>query len=168
MTEFECRRIAEQLKQTFATNRKHKNPYDLHLCNVDFNAPTMQALQKKIPTVHNKSFPLNLHPECFTKIFSPERLVYLVPDCRHTVDEFNPNDIFVIGASYGRASANAMANAKKLGIRMARLPIEQYLRWGSRPNHNLPLNQICNILLDWRYTHDWNQALIHIPRRNLF
>jgi hypothetical protein len=61
----------------------------------------------------------------------------------------------------------SLAKAKKEGIRMAKLPIDKYLDWGSGSTKSFTLNQVMNILLDLRHTRDWNKALKHVPIRKL-
>lgn len=42
-------------------------------------------------------FPLNLHEECFTKVFPKEKLVYLTPHCKENLEEFNHDDVYIVG-----------------------------------------------------------------------
>lgn len=169
MTIHEAKNTGKQLSFCFAANRKHVKPYDIHMCNVDCNGPTMQGLQKWIPTMYNKSFPLQLHEKCFTELFPREKLVYLTPHSTELLEEFNPNDIYIIGGfvDKGVSEPISLAKAKAAGIRVARLPIERFLRWGTGTKY-LSLDQLCKIMLDLMYTRDWNKALSHIPRRKLY
>lgn len=50
---------------------------------------------------------------------------------------------------------------------MLRLPLAEKLQWGLGSTKTLPLNHMLSILLDLKYTNDWNIALQHIPRRKL-
>lgn len=165
----EAKDTGKQLSLCFASNRKHKRPYDLHLCNIRSDGPTMQTLHKFIPTMYDKAFPLNLHEKCYTEVFPKEKLVYLTPHADETLDEFNPHDIYIIGSFVDKDKTEplSLAKAKQAGVRMARLPIEKYLDWGVGKKC-LTLNQICNIMLDLRCTRDWNQALRHVPRRKIY
>lgn len=60
-----------------------------------------------------------------------------------------------------------MAKAKKLGLRMARLPLDRYLQWGAGSGKSLTLNQMVNVMLDLKKTGDWMSALRHVPRRKV-
>lgn len=168
MSPGESKNTGKQLKLCFSANRQHSRPFDLHLCNIDPDGATMHAIHKDIPTLYNKSFPLNLHQKCFTKLFPMKNLVYLSPTADRTLQEFDPNDIYIIGGFVDTTSAEplSLAKAKRLGIRAVRLPIEKYLQWGSSTKF-LTLDQLCKILLDLRDTRDWNKALLHVPRRKL-
>lgn len=61
----------------------------------------------------------------------------------------------------------SLAKAKRLGLRMARLPLDQYLQWGAGSGKSLTLNQMINILLDLKQSGDWSHALRHVPRRKI-
>lgn len=60
----------------------------------------------------------------------------------------------------------SLAKAKKENIRAAKLPLDNFLDWGSG-NKSLTLNQVMAIMNDWRKTNDWKYALRHIPKRKL-
>lgn len=61
-----------------------------------------------------------------------------------------------------------MAKAKKDGIRMAKLPLEKYLNWGSSSTKNLTIDQMMAILLDLKHTRNWEKALQNnVPNRKL-
>ena len=61
----------------------------------------------------------------------------------------------------------SLAKAKKMGLRMARLPLDRYLQWGAGSGKSLTLNQMVNILLEMKKHGDWERALKYVPRRKL-
>lgn len=61
----------------------------------------------------------------------------------------------------------SLAKAKKLGLRMARLPLDKYLQWGAGSGKSLTLNQMTNILLDIKKSDDWEYSLRHVPKRKI-
>uniref|UniRef100_A0A1B0AFT8 SAM-dependent MTase TRM10-type domain-containing protein n=1 Tax=Glossina pallidipes TaxID=7398 RepID=A0A1B0AFT8_GLOPL len=61
----------------------------------------------------------------------------------------------------------SLAKAKRLGLRVARLPLDRYLQWGAGSGKSLTLNQMVNILLDLKKTGDWATSLKHVPRRKV-
>lgn len=98
MTKREAENAAKQLMLCFAENRMHDDPFDLHYCNVNLSTPCMKSLQRYIPTMLNADFPMNVHDKCFTEIFPKENIVYLTPHCRKDLQEYNPDDVYVVGA----------------------------------------------------------------------
>lgn len=160
---------AKQLMLCFAENRFHDDPFDLHFCNADKSGTTMKTLYKHIPTLTEPSFPLNVHEESFMDLFPKEKLVYLTPHCRNEIQEFNHDDIYIIGAMVDKITSEplSLAKAKQLGLRMAKLPLDRYLQWGGGSGKSLTLNQMTNILLELKRSGDWNEALKVVPRRKL-
>lgn len=155
------RLVTRQLADIFITNRKNSKPFDLHLCNFHSDRTTVELLTNRIPKFFN--LPIEVHTECFTEIFPTERLVYLTPDSEEYLQEFNPNDIYVIGSISNMLDSNGkiLAEAKKKGIRTARLPLEKFLKW-KQTGKALTPTEIVNILLDVRQTGDWRTAFKHI------
>ncbi|XP_061390216.1 mitochondrial ribonuclease P protein 1 homolog [Musca vetustissima] len=169
MTKREAENAAKQLMLCFADNRSHDDPFDLHYCNVNLKTPCMQKLQRYIPTMLNTDFPMNVHQKCFTEIFPKENIVYLTPHCRTDLVEYNHDDVYVVGAMVDTVNNEplSLAKAKRLGLRMARLPLDKYLQWGAGSGKSLTLNQMIKILLDLKQTGDWMTSLRHVPRRKL-
>ncbi|XP_054739728.1 mitochondrial ribonuclease P protein 1 homolog [Anastrepha obliqua] len=169
MTRREALNAAKQLMLCFAENRAHDDPFDLHYCNVNLNSISTKALNRYIPTMMNPEFPMNVHEKCFTELFPRENLVYLTPHCRTDLVKYNPDDVYIIGAMVDTVNNEplSLAKAKRLGIRMARLPLDRYLQWGAGSGKSLTLNQMVNILLDLKTTKDWTHALRHVPRRKV-
>lgn len=169
MTRRECILAAKQLMLCFAENREHDQPFDLHYCNADMAGATMTYLKRYIPTMLDVAFPMNVHAGSYLDHFRKEQLVYLTPHCKNDLTEYNPDDVYIIGAMVDTMNNEALslAKAKKLGLRMARLPLDRYLQWGAGSGKSLTLNQMTHIMLDLKDTGDWQHSLRHVPRRKL-
>ena len=168
MSIHERRETGKQLMRSFSANHKHKDPFDLHFCSVNFNGHTMQQLQRFFPNLQDTSFPLNLHEGSLLDVFPKKQLIYLTPHCKTILTEYNPNSIYIIGALVPKTgqSAVSLAKCKELGIKMAKLPLGKYLKFGSCGN-TLTLNQVTEIMLDLKDGKNWDVALRHVPRRKL-
>ncbi|XP_037052237.1 mitochondrial ribonuclease P protein 1 homolog [Bradysia coprophila] len=156
---------AAQLTRTFSDNRKDGEPFDLHFCNVDFNSVTMKHLERQIPTMRNKEFPMNLHECSYLDLFPKEQLVYLTPHCNNDLTEFDPNKIYIVGAMVNKTNHEPLSfgKAKELNLKMARIPLDRYLH-GTSYFKYLTLDQMVRILLDLKRTGKWEVALQHVPR----
>lgn len=165
----EASNAGKQLMLSFAENRLHDEPFDLHLCNVNPRSISTKILEKFIPTMYNNDFPINIHTEPITEKFDKEKLVYLTPHCTNDLVEYNHDDIYIIGAMVDKTNAEplSLAKAKKQGLRMARLPLDRYLAWGAGSGKSLTLNQMVCILLEMKKHGDWNQALRFVPKRKI-
>lgn len=169
MTLRESAECAKQLSFLFSENRVHRDPFDLHFCNVNKSSFLMQKFNNIIPTAYDSDFPLNINECSYTEIFDKSKLVYLTPHCKNEMEAYDPDSIYIIGALVDKTNSEpvSLAKAKKEGLRMAKLPVDRYLLWGSGANKRFPLNQMISILLDLKMTKDWHKAFKHIPRRKL-
>lgn len=169
MNKMEASNTGKQLMISFAENRMHPEPFDLHLCNVDMNSVSARILKKFIPTLLDPAFPLNVHTESMTEKFDKDKLVYLTPHCTNDLNKFNHDDIYIIGAMVDKTNTDplSLAKAKKQGLRMARLPLDRYLQWGGGSGKSLTINQMVRILLEMKKHADWERALQIVPRRKL-
>jgi len=168
MSTWEGRATAKQLMFSFSENRKHKDPFDLHICNANFNSDTMKHFERYIQNMQHTTFPLNLHEECHTDLFPKEQLVYLTPHCRDVLTDFDHNSIYIIGAIVDKSGQPplSLAKAKQQGIRMAKLPLDKYLGWGAG-GKSLTLDQMTKIMLDLKDGRNWDIALRHVPKRKI-
>lgn len=160
MSDIEIKSVGRQLHYCFAFNRRHKMPFDMHLCNMNMSGGTLHWLQKHIPTVLDATFPLSIHEKCFTELFPRERLVYLSPDSDNVLTEYNADDIFVVGTIVDKGTCQklSLAKAKSLGVRHARLPLDTHVRLACGAGKEFTLNAMTSILLEWKETQDWKKA----------
>lgn len=169
MTNREAKNAAKQLMLSFAANRKHREPFDLHFCNTNFSSETMMQLERHIPTLRNKEFPLNLYEGSYVDLFPKNQLVYLTPHCHDVLLEYDPDMIYIIGAMVDKSNKEplSLAKAKELNLKMARLPLDTHMEWGSGSGKSLTLDQMTKIMLDLKKTRDWKVALKNVPRRKV-
>ncbi|KAJ6641166.1 Mitochondrial ribonuclease P protein 1 like [Pseudolycoriella hygida] len=169
MTQREAKSAAKQLMFAFAENRRHRNPFDMHLCNVNFNNDMFRTLERHIPTIRDDSFPLHLHEKSYLDLFSKDKLVYLTPHCTNDLVEYDPESIYIVGAMVDKSNKEPLSQgkAKKQGIQMARLPLDIYLNWGTSSGKSLTLDQMMTIMLEIKTSQNWSSALKHVPVRKI-
>lgn len=168
MTVIEADNCAKQLTFTFATNRVHNQPFDLHFCNFDVNSKSGSKIARHIPTLFNPEFPMNVHPESYMDLFDKKDLVYLTPHCRYEMTDYNPDDIYIVGAMVDKAHSEplSLAKAKKYGLRMAKFPLDRYYTF--QGGKCLTINQVIDILLEMKISNDWKKALSKaVPKRKI-
>ncbi|XP_059050862.1 mitochondrial ribonuclease P protein 1 homolog isoform X2 [Achroia grisella] len=160
---------AKQMTFVFGDNRIHRDPFDIHLCNVTREGSFMKQLEKNIPSIKESWFPLNIHTKSYLDIFPKNKLVYLTPHCREELTKFDYDTVYIIGCMVDKVNNEplSLAKAKRDGIKMARLPLDRYLEWAPGAKKNLNINHMVPILLDLKSTGNWEFALRHIPRRKL-
>uniref|UniRef100_A0A182PP38 RNA (guanine-9-)-methyltransferase domain-containing protein 1 n=1 Tax=Anopheles epiroticus TaxID=199890 RepID=A0A182PP38_9DIPT len=167
MNDKEMRNTAKQLMLCFALNRSHAEPFNIHHCNANFGKTTMKQLEKHLVQIHQPEFPFNITDRSYTELFPKERLVYLTPHCKNDLTEFNPDDVYIIGAMVDKSSQEpvSLGKAKKLGLRMARLPLDRYFQFKS--GKSLTIDQMVSIMLELKSSNDFEKALQHVPRRKI-
>lgn len=160
---------AKQMTFVFGDNRLHKDPFDIHLCNVKYDGDFMGQLRRNIPSLDEPWFPLNIHSQSYLDLFPKEKLVYLTPHCRAELTEFDHDAIYIVGCMVDKMNNEplSLAKAKRDGLKMAKLPLDRYLEWAPGSKKNLNINHMIPILLDLKLFGDWTYALRHIPRRKL-
>ncbi|KAH0552586.1 mitochondrial ribonuclease P protein 1 homolog [Cotesia glomerata] len=169
MTRQEIRNCAKQLMFAFAANREYTEPFDLHFCNLNRSSYLFEELYSFIPTMLEPEFPINLHENSYLDLYPRDKLVYLTPDCKQMMSDYDTDAVYIVGAIVDKVSGNpvTLAKAKKEGIRMAKLPIDKYLNFGGGSNKSLTINQVIGILCDYYNTGDWYHAFRFVPRRKL-
>lgn len=109
--------------------------------------------------------------ESYLDIFPRERLVYLTPDAKDSIQTYNHDDIYIIGAFLDKFSLNKpVSHTKALceGIRQYRLPINENVVWGSGASKHLCIMHMVAILNHVKKTGHWREALTkYIPKRKL-
>lgn len=88
----------------FSENRNHDDPFDLHFCNLNEDNLLEKPLHKHIATMYDPSFPLNIHRKSYIDVFPKNKLIYLTPDCREEMLEYDHDAVYIIGAMVDRVS----------------------------------------------------------------
>lgn len=169
MTPSEIHNCAKQLTMAFAHNRVHDGSLCIYYCNLKKDGLLKQYFHRNMPNLMDDDFPAIITSQSYLELFPKDQLVYLTPHCRTDLTEYDPDMTYIIGAMVDKTNPLpfSMAKAKKEGIRMAKLPLEKYLKWGSSSTKNLTIDQMMAIFLDLKHTRSWDKALQHIPRRKL-
>lgn len=168
MTTRDVNDCVRQILMSAFQNRYHINPLNLHFCNAPTEGKMKDQLKKygECSKVFNC---VNIHEESYLEIFDPKTLVYLSPYARQELHEYNPDDVYIIGAYKNRVKSLpvSVGKAKAEKIRVAKLPLDVYLKWKQgRDQSSLPLNIIFGILLDLNYFKDMKKALFkNVPPR---
>lgn len=164
MNDIEKRSTGRQIALAVVENRKQKTPFDLQLFNADFGGATFEMLEKLMPNVREKKNPMLISEHSFTTVYPKENLLYLSPDSDNDLLQYNPEDIYVVGALVDKRASLpfSLTKARTLGIRHARLPIDDYVKLKVGSHKRLNINVVIEILQSWKNTKDWNEAFKNI------
>lgn len=155
---------ARQIRGSIKANRKAAVPFVMHFCNLAKGSPFWRMLEAEMAYLSH--VPMHVHEQDIAQVIAPERLVYLSPNSEHVLEEFNPNDCYVIGSIVDRGAKVPLTldKATKLNVRTARLPIDRFVTF--RMHKELNLDHVMRILLTAKDCgSDWQKQIIHhIPR----
>lgn len=166
----EVTNTCDQVAILFGVNSRAPEPFDFWFCNYYRNSLTHERLSLALPNINQPNSLITLHEGSYLDAFPKERLVYLTPHAHHSLNKFSHDDIYIMAALVDKTmkAPVSLAKAKREGLRMARLPIDEHIIWGAY-SKVLTLNQIVAIMLEVKNNGgDWKDALLkHVPRRKL-
>ena len=120
--------INQELPAVIRHNRECPQPLKLHFTNYHPKIDKFKPIFKEM--LDNSALnPETLTSESYLDLFPRNRLVYLSPDSREVLWNYNPDDVYIIGGlvDLDYKSKESLAIAKQQGIRHARLPMGETL-----------------------------------------
>ncbi|GAA6219638.1 mitochondrial ribonuclease P protein 1 [Lates japonicus] len=166
MTRREIENTVSQLMEVEAWNRRATDPYHLHFCNLQPGGAYNKELLKRYGAETWDHLFITSTDRQHVDVFPHEQLVYLTADSPNVLHTFDHSKVYIIGALVDRSiqSGLSLANAKRLKLATARLPLDEYLHWeiGAK---NLTLDQMIRIMLTIKEKGKWEEALEFVPKR---
>jgi ribonuclease P protein 1 len=160
MTVCDSYRLANQIISMIAFNKYHReDPFDIQFANCRMNGLTLKTIQKSLDNCDSQTLINQFNTKSYLDLYPTQRLVYISPFAQKPLD-YNLDDIYIIG-TYGKKISQietGFVKAKKEGLRMARIPIDEHLLWRSG-SKNLSISRVVSILHEVRLSGDWNKAL---------
>ncbi|KAG5261992.1 hypothetical protein AALO_G00290880 [Alosa alosa] len=166
MTRREIENTINQLLETEGCNRRSVEPFHLHFCNLNPEGAYHKELLKRYSTEAWENLLITTSPQQHIDMFPREQLVYLTADSPNVLRTFDHNKVYIIGALVDRSNLPgvSLANAKRLKLTTARLPLDEHLHWECGTK-NLSLDRIFRILMAVKETGSWMEALKFVPQR---
>ncbi|KFU86414.1 Mitochondrial ribonuclease P protein 1, partial [Chaetura pelagica] len=154
-----------QIVLSEGSNRRSADPFHIHFCNLKDDSLYRQEFVKHYREAWDRLL-ITATDQCYTQIFPKDKLVYLTADSPKVMKTFDHDKIYIIGSMVDKSIKKgvSLAQAKRLGLETAALPLEKYLLWNSG-GKNLTLDQMMHILLTLKDTGDWKKALEFVPKR---
>uniref|UniRef100_A0A3Q3BIU4 tRNA methyltransferase 10 homolog C n=1 Tax=Kryptolebias marmoratus TaxID=37003 RepID=A0A3Q3BIU4_KRYMA len=166
MTPRELENTVSQLLKVEAFNRRAIDPFHLHFCNLQPDGPYMKELLKQYGAETWERLLITSTERQHVDLFPREQLVYLTADSPNVLRAFDNSKVYIIGSLVDRSlqSGLSLANAKRLKLATARLPLDEFLNWDIGTK-NLTLDQMVRIMLAIKDTGKWKEALEFVPKR---
>ncbi|NXG56580.1 TM10C methyltransferase, partial [Hemiprocne comata] len=162
------REVANTVRQIVlseGSNRRSADPFHIHFCNFKEDSLYHKEFIKYYRDAWGRLL-ITATDQCYTQLFPKDKLIYLTADSPKVMKTFNHDKIYIIGSMVDKSikTGVSLAQAKRLGLETAALPLEKYLLWNSGAK-NLTLDQMMHILLTLKDTGDWKKALEFVPKR---
>ncbi|NXT41102.1 TM10C methyltransferase, partial [Pelecanoides urinatrix] len=162
------REVANTVRQIVLSescNRRSVDPFHIHFCNFKDDSLYHKEFIKHYREAWGKLL-ITVTDQCYTDVFPKDKLIYLTADSPKVMKTFDHDKIYIVGSMVDRSIRKgvSLAQAKRLGLETAALPLEKYLLWNTGAK-NLTLDQMMHILLTLKDTGDWKKALEFVPKR---
>ncbi|KAK5611214.1 hypothetical protein CRENBAI_020259 [Crenichthys baileyi] len=166
MSRREIENTVSQLLEVEGWNRRAVEPFHLHFCNLHPGGLYKKELLKRYGAETWDRLLITSTEQHYIDVFPREELVYLTADSPNVLHRFDHSKVYIIGALVDRSiqSGLSLANAKRLKLTTARLPLDQFLHWDMGAK-NLTLDQMIRIMLTIKDTGKWEEALQFVPKR---
>ncbi|NWI92691.1 TM10C methyltransferase, partial [Pitta sordida] len=166
--EMSIREVSNTVKQLVlseSSNRRSADPFHIHFCNLKDDSLYHKEFLKHYREAWDKLL-ITVTDQCYTEVFPKDKLVYLTADSPKVMKTFDHDKIYIVGSMVDKSikTGVSLAQAKRLGLETAALPLDKYLLW-NRGAKNLTLDQMMHILLTLKDTADWKKALEFVPKR---
>lgn len=166
MSRREIENTVSQLMEVEGWNRRATEPFHLHFCNLQPDGAYKQELVKRYGAESWNRLLITSTDQQHVDVFPHEQLVYLTADSPNVLRTYDHSKVYIIGALVDRSiqSGLSLANAKRLKLATARLPLDEFLHWeiGAK---NLTLDQMIRIMITLKETGKWEEALKFVPQR---
>uniref|UniRef100_A0A672GXN0 tRNA methyltransferase 10 homolog C n=1 Tax=Salarias fasciatus TaxID=181472 RepID=A0A672GXN0_SALFA len=166
MSRREIENTVSQLMEVEAWNRRASDPFHLHFCNLQPDGQYKQELLKRYGTETWDRLFITDTDRQHVEVFPKQQLVYLTADSPNLLRTFDHSKVYIIGALVDRSIQKglSLANAKRLKLATARLPLDEFLHWDIGAK-NLTLDQMIRIMLTLKESGKWEEALKFVPQR---
>ncbi|XP_036828281.1 tRNA methyltransferase 10 homolog C, partial [Oncorhynchus mykiss] len=166
MTRREVENTVSQLMEVEGWNRRAPDPFHLHFCNLQPDGGYHRELVKRYGAEAWERLLITSTEQRHVDLFPRDDLVYLTADSPNVLRTFDNSKVYVVGSMVDRSiqSGLSLANAKRLKLNTARLPLDDFLQWETGAK-NLTLDQMIRILLTLKESGRWEEALEHVPKR---
>ncbi|NXX30072.1 TM10C methyltransferase, partial [Nicator chloris] len=161
----EVTNTVRQIVLSESCNRRSVDPFHIHFCNFKNDSLYHREFIKHYREAWGKLL-ITVTDQCYTEIFPKDKLIYLTADSPKVMKTFDHDKIYIVGSMVDKSikTGVSLAQAKRLGLETAALPLEKYLLWSTGAK-NLTLDQMMHILLTLKDTADWKKALEFVPKR---
>nr|XP_057922625.1 tRNA methyltransferase 10 homolog B isoform X2 [Doryrhamphus excisus] len=163
MSDKEVSRLSAQLRRLYGSNKKALQPFHLFLTDLREDSRLLSECVRM--NAGFLDYSMEITQQSCLDIFPPQSLVYLSPDAEEALDCVERDKVYVLGGLVDESVQKTLSlcRAKELGVRVVRLPIDEYMqkKHNDKNFHSkiLAINQVLDIMLTLCETGSWTHAL---------
>lgn len=164
----ELQKCAYQIVSTIYDGRLIVNPFNIHLCNVQMNGTLMRMLKSILKRAVDQTS-VHVHRKSYLDIFDRNQLIYLSPDAKDELVEYDPDKVYIIGGLVDREpvyTPYSLDKIKSEDIVARRFPVSEYFDLNLlRGTQSFGINTTFRVLAAMSYFKDWSKAFQYLPKR---
>lgn len=131
MRKQDVQRLCEQFLMGYGSNKIHPNPFHFVLSSNQSSSMFQNCLDNtRINKQEEEHFLMTNSDQHYLNLYPKEKLVYLTPDAPSVLQTFDHDAIYIVGGLVDKIVSKplTMAKAKREKLKMAKLPLDNYIR----------------------------------------
>ncbi|XP_054160826.1 mitochondrial ribonuclease P protein 1 homolog [Oppia nitens] len=166
MQDYETESVGRQLAGIYHTNRLPPSPttepFDLYFCNCRPDGRVYRKWMKYMRPLDSdlNKYYVNVTENNYLDMFPKEQLIYLTPDARQVLTEFDPNAIYILGSLVGKTCSLPLTKwkAEREGLQHYKLPIHMFVKLNPGVKRTQSFLSCFKILLEMKDHNNWELA----------
>lgn len=161
MADYETISVAKQISSIYHANRYSRDPFNLLFCGYRESNRGYQHIVRTIkPMIDDTQSFFNLHKQTYQQLLPDQRFIYLSPDARRLMTEFDHEAVYIIGALVSKTHKSKLTLEKAIadGIQCLRLPIHEHVKLKPGVKKVLSFQGVFKILLEMKEHGNWERA----------
>jgi len=179
LSEVEQRSLWRQLQVCWGANRRAVAPLSLHLTSlagcpsqgIEMGWPSERTPPSSaVERVRALGWTVGVHEGAVTEHFDRSSVIYLSPDADTVLETLQTDTVYVMGGLVDRSVRRgaSLCRAAQLGVRAARLPLQEHAPSVHNGRLPLTLNAVLELLLHANAGGEWADAIVAaLPERSL-
>lgn len=103
MTSRDLTITTKQILDMWSHNREHFYPYDILFCNFNVGSTLYSRLCGVLPAIEqDPACPFNFTDKNYLDLFPKDKLIYLTPDCKEIMEEYEHDCVYILGRQFER------------------------------------------------------------------
>jgi len=164
LSEKEINSVGSQIMHAYGFFKRCEHPLYFHLTSY---GGKLEERMQDFDGINDWKVFFDRRP--FYEVFNIPNIIYLSPESEEVLEELHEDKVYIIGAiaDHNRLKGLSAKHARDLGVRSARLPVDQFLQ--DVPNVSLNINHVFEILVKYAACKDWQRAFNDsVPTRTAY